>query len=132
MRMSKANKAALLSAFVFPGAGLFVVKQKMVGFFVALVALINLSVIGSVISANIEYRFNRLLTSMNSLSGNPSLDLTASLSPSDAEALQFSALIFSLLWLFTIYDSYRRGRLLDHIEEIRQLKQAEADQKSIH
>lgn len=126
MSMSKANKAALLSAFVFPGAGLFVVKQKVLGSFVVAIALMNLTVIGSVVMANIEYRFDRLLSSLNSMSGNPSLNLAASLPPDDARAVQVASLFFIMTWLFSIFESYRKGRLIDRLAEILRIKIAEA------
>lgn len=127
MAMSKANKAALLSAFAFPGAGYFVVKQKARGLLIVVAALMNLSVIGSVLSATIEYRFNQMMTGLNSLSGNDRIDLTASLPSGDAQAVSFASIILLLMWLLSTCDCYRRGRLLDQIDEIRRIKQVEAE-----
>jgi len=123
MSMSKASKAATMSAFLCPGAGFFVVKQKVLGSIVVLITLMNTTVIFSIIMATVEYRLNQLMSELKSVSHHLASDLTAGLPDSDAFTLQINLLILSILWIYSTADCWRRGRIIDRVEKIRKIKQ---------
>lgn len=125
--MNKATKATMMSAFVFPGAGLFIVKAKVSGVLAAVFCLMNLSVIGSILYATVEHRIQGLLLGLDSRSGNPSVDVFAPLSPSDTQTLITAFILLTVVWTYSIFLSWKKGQLLDQIEEIRRQKELESD-----
>ena len=109
--MSKAIKAALLSAFVFPGTGHFFLKKHIVGSLLAGAALASLYL---VISRMVE---RALLIVEKIQLGEVQLDVAAiaeliSKQPTgtDAQLLSIAWTVLIISWLIGIVDSYRVGK----------------------
>lgn len=109
--MSKAIKAALLSALVFPGAGHFYLKKTIAGFVLAGAALIPLYLI----IAPLVGRASQIAEQIQRGAVPPDIAaITELLSKPSTETdpwllnLAWAVLLFS--WLIAIADSYRIGR----------------------
>jgi hypothetical protein len=112
--MKRSTKAALLSAFVFPGAGHVFLKKYIAGIVLAVTSF-----------SAIYYIFNNALEralqiSEKIQSGDIQLDVAAitelvSKQPAGAEAqlLNIATVAVTLCWLIGIVDAYRIGRLSD-------------------
>jgi hypothetical protein len=111
--MSKAIKAALLSAFVFPGTGHFFLKKHIIGTLLAGAALASLYL---VFSRMVE---RALQIGEKIQRGEVQLDVAAiteliSKQPTgtDAQLLNVAWTVLIISWLIGIVDSYRVGRVL--------------------
>ncbi len=112
--MSKAIKAALLSAFVFPGTGHFYLKKYVTGTLLAGIALASLYLM---ISRMVE---RALLIVDKIQSGEVPLDITAiaellSKQPdgTDTQLYIITWTLFIFSWFIAVADSYRIGRRQD-------------------
>ncbi len=112
--MSKAIKAALLSAFVFPGTGHFFLKKHIIGASLAGAAVASLYL---VISRMVE---RALLIAERIQLGEVQLDVAAiaeliSKQPTgtDSQLLNIAWIVLIISWLIGIVDSYRVGRRQD-------------------
>ena len=112
--MSKAIKAALLSAFVFPGTGHFFLKKHIIGTILAGAAFASLYL---VISRMVE---RALLVAEKIQLGEVQLDVAAitaliSKQPTgtDTQLLNIAWTVLVISWLIGIVDSYRVGRIQD-------------------
>ncbi len=108
--MSKAMKAALISALVLPGAGHFFLKRYFTG------AVLALATLGSLSLLVVKMVERALLVVDKIQSGQVAFDVTAitrlvSQPPSgpDAYLLRYSTAVIILSWLIGIVDSYRVG-----------------------
>jgi len=112
--MKKPTKAALLSAFVFPGVGHFILKKRIHGTVLAGTAFVSLYFL---IAKTVE---RTLLVSEKIQSGEVPLD-TATIaelvssqgSDTDAQLLNIAVTALFISWLIGIVDSYRVGRAQD-------------------
>jgi len=109
--MKKSVKAALLSAFIYPGTGHFFLKRHGVGAFLACTFSVPLYFIISEIMAKAE----NIVEQINN--GEIPLDIAAisqSLSSSavgvDAQELNIKMYVLIIIWAIGILDSYRLGR----------------------
>jgi hypothetical protein len=112
--MSKSIKAAMLSAFVFPGAGHFFLKRYLSGIVLAGTAVVPLYFILSVIvekTLQIADKIQR---------GEVQLDVAVITElivrqPTgiDAGLLRFAWIVLIISWLLSIADSYRVGCIQD-------------------
>ena len=116
--MKKSMKAALLSAFVLPGAGHFYLKRYIPG-----VVLVGSSLVGIyyLISKTVE-RSLQIIEKIQS--GDVQLDVTAitelvSKQPTGTEGqlLNLATIVIIICWLIGIIDSYRVGCVQDKIEK---------------
>lgn len=112
--MSKAIKAALLSALVFPGTGHLLLKKYLHG--IVLIG-VSFSVLYLVISRLIE---KALQITDKIISGEVQLDVTAiteliakQSTGSETQLLNIAEVVLVIIWLISIVDSYRIGRLQD-------------------
>ena len=111
-------KAALLSAFVFPGAGHFLLKKYVSGAALAGIALAGLYYL---IAKTVE---KALRIAEEIQSGNVQLDattitelVTKQATGTDAQLLDIAVAVFFIAWLIGIIDSYRVGRTRDkHVD----------------
>ena len=108
--MSKATKAALLSALVFPGAGHFLLKRYITGVVLATTALATLYLL---IAKAVE---KALLISEKIQSGEVPLDVAAitelvtrQATGADSQLLNIATTVLIISWLIAIIDSYRVG-----------------------
>jgi len=109
--VNKSTKAALFSAFVFPGAGHFFLKKYISGTVLAGTAFVMLYFI----ITNLLKK--ALQISEKILSGEVQLDIAAiielvSRQPvgTDAQLLNIATTVLMIFWLIGIIDSYRVGR----------------------
>jgi hypothetical protein len=112
--MKKSIKAALLSAFVLPGAGHFFLKKYITGSILAVAALPGLySIIVTTIEKALKIA-NQIQTSNIPLSIE---DISALVSQQvlQSEAQQMNIALFALLsaWVIGIVDAYRVGNIQD-------------------
>ncbi len=109
--MNKSTKAALLSAFVFPGVGHFFLKKYMAGMALAGAALVGLYWL---VTQAVE-RAQQITAQIQS--GEIPLDMATitelvSQQPTGTEAqqLNLATAVLIIAWLIGIVDSYRVGR----------------------
>ncbi len=112
--MSKSINAALLSAFIFPGAGHFYLKKRVAGYVLAGTAVVSAYLI---ISRAVE---KALQITDKIQQGGVELDVAAiaelvSNQPvgTEAELLNIAWILLTVSWLSGIVDSYRLGRASD-------------------
>ena len=117
--MKNSMKAALLSAFIFPGLGHIYLKRYISG-----VALVGASLAGIyyVVSKAVE---RSLLIVGTIQSGNVPLDVTAiteliskQSTGTEAQLLNISTTAIFIFWIIGIIDSYRIGRGQDKINKL--------------
>ena len=112
--MKKSTKAALLSAFVFPGIGHVYLKRYISGALLAGTAFITLYF---VIAAAVE----RALQIVDKIqSGEIQADIAVitelvakQVMGTDAQQINITTAVLIITWLIGIVDSYRVGRLQD-------------------
>lgn len=112
--MKNSNKAALLSALVFPGAGHFFLKRYISG-----VILVCISIAGlySIVATSIEKALivaEQIQNSHVILNAAQVMELVSQ-QILDTEAQQMNIALAALLfaWIVSIIDAYRVGRVLD-------------------
>jgi len=115
--MSKSVKAALLSAFVFPGVGHFYLKKRISGTLLAGSALASLFF---VISKTLESA-QRIAEQIQSGEGPLDIaEISALLAEqpagSDSQLFNIASAVFIVAWLVGIFDSYRTGRAMSKID----------------
>ena len=112
--VNKPAKAALLSAFVFPGIGHFLLKKYIPGAVLAGTAFAGLYFL---VAKTVE---RALKITEKIQSGEVQLDVTtitelvsAQATGNEAQLLNIAAAAFIISWLIGIVDSYRVGRTQD-------------------
>lgn len=117
--MKKSTKAALLSAFVFPGVGHIYLRKYAAG---VLLAGASFAAIYYLITKAVERAFE---ISEKIQSGDVQLDVEAiaelvfqQSSGTDAQILNIATIILVIFWLIGIFDSYRAGRVGEKIDEM--------------
>lgn len=112
--MKRPVKAALLSAFVFPGVGHFLLKKPIPG---AVLAGTAFSALWFLITKTVE---RTLQIAEKIQSGEVQLDVATiseltsqQATGSDAQLLNIAAAALLISWLIGIVDSYRVGRALE-------------------
>ncbi|QBF82716.1 hypothetical protein EXU30_08450 [Shewanella maritima] len=112
--MKKANKAAMLSALICPGLGLFHLKQRLLGAAFMLAACAPLFMVAKLIFAQANKVVDRILSGEVS---NDFLSIHAAVTElpkgEASEQLQLYTLCFIGVWLISIALSYMLGRRLD-------------------
>ena len=116
--MSKALKAVLLSALVFPGIGHFSLKKRVQG---ALLSGITIVCLYFMLTSIVEVAQQ---ISVKIQSGEIPLDVTRiresisqTLAGNDGQLINTSSLLLVIFWIVGIVDSFRVGRSQDKIEE---------------
>ena len=112
--MNQSIKAALLSAFVFPGVGHFFLKKHITGTVLAGSALASLAL---VISRTVE-RALQIFEKIQSGEVQPDVAaitelVTKQSSGTDANLLNIASAVLIIAFLIGIADSYRVGRAQD-------------------
>lgn len=115
--MKKSNKAVLLSALVFPGAGHFLLKKRISG---AILAAASLAALYLIISNMLE-RAQQIVDKILSGEVNPDEAAIAELlsrqpAGSESQLLDIAWAVLIISWLIGIVDSYRCGRTQDESE----------------
>jgi TM2 domain-containing membrane protein YozV len=115
--MKRSAKAALLSAFMFPGAGHFFLKRYIPGIFFLVTYILIISLILQDLISMIEPIIQQIevgdtpsaILSMQDLLLNYSILNNANISPAVPYA-------FGILWFINIIDAYRIGLVEDKKE----------------
>jgi hypothetical protein len=112
--MKKSTKAALISAFVFPGVGHITLKRYIPGF---ILIAVSLTALYYLISKATE---NALRIVENIQSGNVPLDVTTitelvekQSTGTESQLLNIATVTILLCWVIGIIDSYRVGLVQD-------------------
>jgi hypothetical protein len=112
--MTKAIKAALLSALVLPGAGHFFLKKPIIGLLLAALAFAGLVSIVANILEHAQTIADKIL------SGEVPADISALSNLASSEAismdiqqLNIATTLLLASWVIGIVDAYRVGRQLD-------------------
>jgi hypothetical protein len=115
--MSKSLKAALLSAFIFPGSGHFFLKKYVQAVLLASVAAVCLCLL---LASTIEMAQE---ISDKILNGEIPMDIvriteaiSIQLANSSIQQINITTSLFFICWLISIIDSYRLGYLEDKSE----------------
>jgi TM2 domain-containing membrane protein YozV len=113
MNMKKSAKAALLSAFVFPGAGHIYLRKYTAGI---LLAGVSFAAIYYLITKTVERAFE---ISEKIQNGDIPLDVQAitelvaqQSNGADTQVLNIALIAFFIFWLIGIFGAYRAGRNL--------------------
>lgn len=108
--MTKSKKAALLSGLVFPGTGHLILKQYLRGFALLLVALAALSVIVVTAVKQALAIVDRINSGEITVDPATIIEM-ASMPVSGAgnSILNMASLVFIIVWIIGIVDSYRLG-----------------------
>jgi TM2 domain-containing membrane protein YozV len=109
--MKKYKKAALLSAFLFPGAGHLLLKKYISGGIIMGISAMAIYVV-------VTHAITRAIhISEQILAGEIAPDvhiimnaLTLQVSDADAQTLDRATILFISLWAISIIDTYRVGR----------------------
>ena len=117
--MKKSMKAALLSAFVFPGIGHFLLKKYIPGAIFAVTAFAGLYFL-------IAKTLDRALQISDKIQGGEiQLDIAAisellleQPTGTEAQLLNTATAVLTISWLIGIVDSYRIGRVQDNDAEV--------------
>ena len=115
--MSRALKAALLSALVFPGIGHFSLKQKVQGTLLSGIAIVCLYfMLTSIVEIAQQI-------SVKIQSGEIPLDvariresISRQLAGNDGQLINTSSLLLVICWIVGIIDSFRVGRSQDRVD----------------
>ena len=106
--MKKSTKAALLSAFIFPGAGHFILKKPLTGLILSATAA---SAIYVIISKTVE---NAMRIVEKVQSGEVQTDVAAitdlvnaQTATNDAQGINIAMLVLLAVWIIAIVDAYR-------------------------
>jgi hypothetical protein len=112
--MSKSLKAALLSAFIFPGVGHFFLKKYVQGLLLAGIATVCLYLLLVTTIAVAQEISDKIL------SGEISMDIvriteaiSIQLANSSIQQINITTSLFFICWLVSIIDSYRLGYIED-------------------
>ena len=112
--MPKTNKATLLSALVFPGAGHFFLKKRITG---AVLAAASLAALYLIVADMVE-RAQQIADKI--LSGEVAPDVAAitellsrQATGNESQLLDVAWPVLIICWLIGIVDSYRCGRAQD-------------------
>ncbi|MEH6628781.1 MAG: hypothetical protein V7739_20255 [Motiliproteus sp.] len=113
--MKRSTKAALFSAFVFPGAGHIFLKRYFLSALLAGPALIALYVL----AANAVEQAQGIVDKIMRGEVQPDSVAIAELisrqpAGADAHLINMATIIFVITWLVAIVDSYRVGRLQEN------------------
>ncbi|HHH43448.1 MAG TPA: hypothetical protein ENK49_04850 [Gammaproteobacteria bacterium] len=110
--MKRSTRAALLSAFIFPGAGHLYLKKYLAG---AVLAGISLTAMYRVVSDTIGKAYQiseQLLNGAAPLDAGAISELVAGQTTgSEARSMNMAMAAFIICWLIGIVDSYRAGRV---------------------
>jgi len=121
--MKKSTKAVLLSALVFPGAGHLYLKRYLAG---GTLAATSFACLYYLIANAVEKALAIVEQIQNGEVQMDPVAITelASRQPGGTEAflLDVSTYAIIILWLFGIFDSYRRGRLSDNQQQAQDKK----------
>ena len=112
--MKQSTKAALLSAFVFPGAGHLFLKR-----YISAILLIGISfsAIYTLILQTIEQSL-RLTEKIQAQDGQLDVAalsefITKQSTAAESPSLEIASIAFALCWLIGIIDAYRAGHVTD-------------------
>jgi len=112
--MKKSMKAALLSAFVLPGAGHFFLKKYVMGSILAIAAF---AVLYSIIVTTIEKALKiaeQIQTSGTPLSTDEiSALVSQQVLQTEAQQVNIALLSLSIAWAIGVVDAYRLGNIQD-------------------
>ena len=108
--MKKSTKAALLSAFVFPGAGHFYLKKYLFGTVLAGATFFSIYYLVVKITETAEQIVEQMQTSGVSLDVAGISDLASAQSAgNDSLLLNIASTAVLICWIIGIIDSYRAG-----------------------
>lgn len=112
--MTKSLKAALFSAFVFPGSGHFYLKQHIQGTLLALAALACIGVLLSVAMEKAQQISEKILAGEIPFDvARITEEVTKQVADGGTQLADISTYILLLCWLVGIVDAYRVGRIQD-------------------
>jgi hypothetical protein len=115
--MKKAAKAAFLSAIMGAGAGHLFLKRYRRGAFLIMCALCCLVVIATQAIKQAQVIFGQIPTDSDLLSFDEvSALLNKNFSSEDFMLTNLVSMLIMLIWTFAIFDAYKIGKDLDHLE----------------
>jgi len=113
--MKKPMKAALLSAFVFPGIGHFVLKKYISGAVLAATAIAALYFLTTKTLEKALQISEKIQSGEIPLNATTITELASRQATGlEAQQLNFAAMALLISWLVGIVDSYRAGRAQDN------------------
>ncbi len=111
--MKKSMKAALLSAFVFPGAGHFFLKKYTTGLLLVAAAFASLYLLISEMLEWVLQITNKIQQGEVQLNVAAITDLVSKQTGTQAQLINIASTVLIVLWVIAILDSYRIGRIKD-------------------
>lgn len=129
--MSQSLKAALFSAFVFPGSGHFLLKKRVHG---SLLAGVSILCVWALLSTALEKAQE---ISFKIQSGEIPLDInriteevSKQVAGGGTQLADIATYLLLICWLLGIVDSYRVGRLQDKAKRTREKQPQQDDERS--
>ena len=121
--MKRSSKAALLSAFVFPGAGHLYLKRYLSGAFLSAGAASALYILVS----DVVRRAYEIVTKIQTGEAPPDLEAIIGLVSeqshvTESSALSIAGLVLIGLWLIGVVDSYWRGGTEEKADQLAKRK----------
>ena len=124
--MKKSIKAALLSAFVFPGVGHFILKKHAQGMVIALATGYGLFVITSNLIDKAQKITDKILNGEIAIDvAAISAELTKQSNMADAQQINTATAVIIIAWVIGVLDSYRLG-----LKEDKNSKQNQENQEN--
>ncbi len=108
--MRKATKAALISAFVFPGAGHFFLKKYIMG---TLLTTVTFASLYFMISATVEEVLqitDKIQNGSVQLNATAITELVSKQTGTETQLINIASTVLIISWLIGIIDSYRLAR----------------------
>jgi len=105
--MKKATKVALLSAFVFPGCGHYVLKKYIHSLIIASVALYGVYIISTKLYARAEIISEKILSGEIAANVEAITAALANQPVAEVQQINTATTVIIIAWLVGIADSYR-------------------------
>ncbi len=112
--MKNCWKAALLSAFVFPGVGHFAIQKKVQGIIFASIATICLLIFLTTVTQIAQQISDQIILGEIPLSVERiSSEIDLKLEQNNDSTINYAIYLLVICWIVSIIDSFRLGRILD-------------------
>ena len=116
--MSKALKAVLLSALVFPGIGHFSLKKRLQGALLSGIAIVCLyflltSIVTIAQQISVKIQSGEIPLDVAKISDA----VSQALAGNDGQPINISSLLLVICWVVGIVDSFRVGRSQDRLDD---------------
>lgn len=108
--MNKPLKAALFSAFIFPGAGQLLLKKYISATYYAVFASVGLYLLFSNLMERAQYIIDKVESGEVSANITTITELVYQQSMTNTDSLSSASIIFFVAWIVSVIEAYRIGK----------------------